>query len=150
MSVKLSILSMGDKLERLASNLKDTRAVLVNVAYPMYQKAQVARWKSGGDGSKSVNTSEGDAWPALNPKYLRRKRIKYSGFDYSGNQMLVATGDLLKSVVVPNRRQGFNWIEFYTTVPYAKYVNRVRSFNKFSGETRSSIIKAMGRAMRYG
>jgi hypothetical protein len=116
----------------------------------MYQKAQVARWKSGGDGSRGVNTSEKDSWPALDPKYRARKAIRYASFDYGGRQMLVATGDLLKSVVVPHRRQGHNWIEFYTTVPYAKFVNRRRPFMTFSDGTRRSIVQAMGKAMRYG
>lgn len=82
-------------------------------------------------------TSEGDRWAALKPDYLRYKQKKFPA--YGGNQILVATGALLKSVVGPGNGQivkiDSKSITISTAMDYAKHVNADRPFTGFGKAT---------------
>ena len=111
--------------------------------YKQYQEAQLARWKSGGSGDSSVITSEGDKWGALKPAYRKYKRRKFGSMAYGGNQILVATGALLKSVIGPGNGQNLivspKSITISTSVSYAPYVNAERQYSKFGPKTMGQI-----------
>lgn len=150
MHAQIKVDAIYENIDRIIASANSVRGYINRVVFAQYQQAQIERFKSAGDGSSSATTSEGDSWPKLNPKYLTQKRKKHANDDYGGNQMLVATGDLLKGVVFPNKRVLQYGLEVYVTVPYAKYVAQTRSFMTFSDSTRQSILDGMRSYMRYG
>ena len=149
-SAQIKVEKIYANIDRMLESANGVRGYINRVVYAQYQKAQIERFKSGGDGSKSVVTSEGDKWDALDKKYLKRKRVKHAKDDYSGNQMLVATGRLLRETVLARKRTLKYGLEVYVITPYAKYVNESRPFMTFSSRTRRSILDGMRRYMRYG
>lgn len=141
---------ISDKLNAMLDNVRGTglQSYLATTVFKQYQQFQLARWQSAGSGDSSVTTSEGDRWEALNKKYLKRKRKKYATFDYGGNQMLVAKGDLLKSVIGPGNGQQIlttqTGMTITTTLYYAKFVSKLRYFESLGessmGEIRQGIM----------
>lgn len=149
-SAQIKVEKIYANIDRIISNANSVRGYINRVVYAQYQKAQIERWKSAGDGSRDVTTSEGDKWNRLNPDYLKYKRKKHAADDYGGNQILVATGRLLRETVLARKRTLQYGLEVYITTPYAKYVAEKRSFMTFSAKTKRSILDGMRRYIRYG
>lgn len=130
---------LNNKLTALGPKMQ---GYLNTVVFDQYRRAQIERWKTGGTGATDTVTSEGDKWKALKPGYLKYKRKAFASMDYSGNQILVATGRLLRSVIGPTDQKKVvtpKSLYITTTVPYAKDVSDVRPFSKFGKETRKKI-----------
>ena len=139
---------LNNKLVNLGPALQ---GYLNTVVYDQYRRAQIERWKTGGSGASDTVTSEGDKWPALNKNYLKYKRKAFASMDYSGNQILVATGRLLKSVIGPSEQKKIvtpKSLYITTSVPYAKDVNDVRPFNTFGKDTRKQISDGIKKFVR--
>ena len=122
-----------EKLKDMTNRANSIQAYFARVAYPTYQKAQIERWQS-------ENASQGKKWEKLDPIYAKRKLVKFAGFEYAGTKMLIATGDLFKSVVGPGSKG--HQAKFTNTsmtvgtdVSYAGYVAEIRPFMKFSDAT---------------
>lgn len=133
--MKLKQVSKGieDKLDAMTNRAKSIQSYFARIAYPRYQRAQIDRWQT-------ENESEGERWVPLNSIYKKSKLWRFAGYDYAGTKMLVATGQLLKSVVGPGSamHQAIFTNEqmvISTTVPYAGYVAFVRPFMEFSDKT---------------
>lgn len=121
------------KLDSMVNRAKSIKSYFAKVAYPRYQKAQIQRWQT-------ENESEGERWTPLNPFYKSIKPFRFAGYDYGGTKMLIATGELLKSVVGKGNSMHqaiFTNTEMVisTSVPYAGYVAYVRPFMEFSQKT---------------
>jgi len=139
---------IGKKLDTMISRAKNARAYLNRIAYPMYQEAQLERWKT-------ENVSEGAPWKRLSPRYLAQKKIRFASEPYSGRKMLVATGRLLKSVVGSERRYHRKIVTdkkliISTTVPYAAEVAEVRPFMVFGNNTKKKILEGFRKYVVYG
>lgn len=147
---QIKVDAINNRLDKIISNVNTVRGYINRVVYEQYQRAQIERWKSAGSGARDVTTSEGDRWPRLNPGYLKYKRARFAGAPYGGNQMLVATGRLLREAVVAKKRTLRYGIEVYVTTPYAKDVAAVRPFMTFSKKTRGKILDGIRKYIRDG
>lgn len=134
-SVKLEVVydNISKKLESMVDRAKSTQTYFSRVAYPQYQLAQINRWDT-------ENDSETGRWKPLDTLYAHRKLTKFAGYDYGGAKILIATGDLLKSVV--GRGSGKHaalftkeYMEISTMVDYAGFVADQRPFMDFSEAT---------------
>lgn len=117
------------------------RALFNRVIYPMFQKAQMARWST-------ENQSEGGRWEPLNPKYKELKLEKYKESPpYNGTKMLIATNRLIDSVIGPSADHRKivepKRLIIATAVPYAKYVNAKRNFTDFGRITENRILNVV-------
>lgn len=139
--------AISQRLTNMMNNVQESglQAYLATTVYKKYQLFQIQRWKSAGDGSSGVTTSEGDTWEALKPKYFKYKLKKFAGLEYGGKQMLVARGDLLKAVVGPGEGQQLlitgTSMTISVDLKYAKYVSARRHFASL-GEDSMADIKA--------
>jgi hypothetical protein len=133
-----------DRLKEMQRRAGLMDGFLNRVVYPAYQNAQAGRWLS-------ENSTEGTPWKSLDPKYQEYKLKKYAKFPGSGHQMLIATQKLFESVVGKSRKNHRKIVKrgslrVYTTLPYAKYVDKERDFTEF-GQAFYDNIKR--RWMRY-
>lgn len=139
MGLKLVKDNMQAWLDGIVKRESAQTAFLNGVIYPMYQKAQINRWKS-------ENASEGANWLPLNPTYAAKKLEKFAEFKGQGTKMLVATNTLLDSVV--GRRNEFHrkkvtrsTLMVGTAVPYAKHVSEERPFMDFDDRKGGTLHK---------
>lgn len=129
----------GEKrFKQLLDRARESRTFLNTYVYRTYQNAQRNRWMS-------ENTTQGRQWKALDPVYKKRKLTKFAEYDGQGRKMLVATGRLYKSVFGDSSEHrkivDATELRISTSVPYAVYVDEVRTFTKFDREFFRDISK---------
>lgn len=133
--------TITEALEAMVSRASFTSGFLTRVVYPDYQNAQRTRWINENSGEDFA----GGAWPALNVKYAEQKKKRFADYEGSGSKMLIATNRLQKSVIGPGedhqRVIDATSIRINTRVPYAVYVDSVRSFSGWSPIFYSKIYK---------
>lgn len=115
----------------IASGKTGFAQFFVRDAVPKYLKAQSERFMTE---NSSDYTAGG--WKPLDPKYRERKLTQFSGYEGGGRKMLIAKGDLYKSVLAMSKdyRQvvGDKELIIGTTIPYAGFVDADRTISEFS------------------
>ena len=122
----------GQALKNLRAMIargKSSRTFLQKHAYPTYIKAQMKRFSS-------ENSSQGQQWAPLNPKYAAYKLNKYASATGGGRKIMIATGKLYKSIIGAGDGH-FKVITdkemiVGTSIPYATFPARTRSIMKFN------------------
>jgi len=129
------------RLLELKSRVKNVKAILNRVVYPMYIEAQLERFKTEGE-------SEQMRWKPLTKRYQEYKLKKFAKYPYKGRRMGVATGRLLKSLV--DKRSGEHYkivreqsLTVGTRVSYAKYFDDKRTISKWRPEFIKTIKKTV-------
>lgn len=140
--MSVALISVEKGIERaLAGYINRDRAMqsfLNRNVVEAYRNIQRKRWMT-------ENESEGKRWEKLNPKYAEYKKKKWAGAPGGGRKMLVASGDLVQSVIGPGA--GFKKIAtprqlvISSGVKYAKYVDESRTFTEFSQKSLNDIRK---------
>ena len=141
---KFRLVSLGRELQNQLEGMVDrsqrTQAYLNRVVYRQYRNAQRKRWMTEG-------ASEGDKWKRLNPKYAEWKKKKFKTYKGAGKKMLIATGELMESVIGPKGSHKKivtdTSIEVAWSTPYSVYVDEVRNFTEFSDETMQKIYDGL-------
>ena len=119
-----------------------------------YQSYQIERWMTSNWGEWKPLTSEKYiAWKKKTKTLFRMGELV--PMKKSGTQLMVASGFLSESVSLASTEHSREIatptsIEVYTTLPYAKYVNKERSFKKYSPEFKESIKKAIMKYIKGG
>lgn len=126
-------------LNKKIANAKNPATFLRSTAFPMWQAFQRKRWMT-------ENTSEGRKWERLDPKYAKRKAIKFASYPGAGRKIMYASGRLFGGVIgetTEHRRviRGSR-MTLSTTVPYAKYPNEQRPYTPLSDKSLNKINKA--------
>lgn len=109
----------------------------------LYQSYQMERWMTSNWGEWKPLTSEKYiAWKA------KSKTVFRMGEEYpmlkGGRQLMIASGILADSLTLHSMEYARevatpDSIEVYTSVPYAKYVNKERSYKKYSPEFKAEV-----------
>lgn len=129
------------RLDDIMKRASDTgkRTFLNRNAMAWYRNAQRKRWMT-------ENESEGGPrWKDLNADYEKRKRKLFAGFPGAGKAKLIASGTLLQSTIGPGK--GFQKVVtsreliIVTTVPYAKFVDEIRTFSLWGDESIERLKK---------
>jgi hypothetical protein len=133
--------NIENDLLQMVRRAHDFRGLFNRVLYPMFKKAQLARWST-------ENSSEGQKWAPLNAKYREYKLDKFKESPpYNGTKMLIATNRLIDSVIGPSADHRKivepKRLIISTTVPYAKYVNEKRNFTHFGRITENRILNVV-------
>lgn len=129
--------TVTNRLNEMISRGRDARAFMVRVVRPTYQNAQRKRFQT-------ENTSEGNQWDELNPKYAKYKLKKFAGFPGGGRKINIATGKMMSSLILEESSSfseiatNFSYIITFD-VPYMKYVDEVRPVLQFRDEFYSEI-----------
>lgn len=135
------------RLEGIVSRAKASRTFLNRNVLGWYRNVQRTRWMT-------ENNSEGTQWTALNPAYKKRKLTQFRGYPGNGNTMLMATGALFKSVIGPG--PGFRKVVtdrqliIGTSIPYASYVDEVRTFTTYGEESRRELLTQYAKFLAWG
>lgn len=131
------------RLDDMVKRVNLVPGYLSRVVYRKYQNVQRERWAS----ENTNRDVDGGAWHALDPSYADYKRRKYKGYPGGGTKLLIRTKRLLNSVVGPSTEQSVivdkKSIHIYTLVPYAKYVDEVRTFSKYSDIFKRDILRGL-------
>ena len=140
--------SVTKSLEAKIKRGKSLRAWLNRVAYAEYKNIQRERWMT-------ENTSQGAKWPALNEKYALRKARIYAEFPGGGTKMMIAKGTLFNSVVgddlsAHRKIVTDTTLEIHTTVDYAQYPDKIRTFTQFSPQTMKNLADSAGEYIMRG
>jgi hypothetical protein len=117
-------------LEAMIKRGVSGRGFIARYVYPKYKEFQMLRWQSENKGQ----------WPRLTSEdYIKWKKKKFASAIGQGERMMIASGKLLKSVLV--EPGGFGYARQTETsleitldegeVPYAKYANEARNFTEF-------------------
>ena len=137
--VSLKIGSMIDRGQAM-------RSFLNRNIYRIYQNAQRERWET-------INNSQGREWKPLNEVYAQRKKRLFASYEGGGSKMLIATGRLFKSVVGPGKGQRKivtnKSLYIATSVPYAGFVDDVRTFTTWGAPFRQKVKKAVSDFIFY-
>ena len=129
------------EIEKRTLNLDSFKdAWLEKVALPTYLNAQRERFKK-------ENASElfvGGRWKNLDKKYQILKRKKYASYAGRGTKTNIATGRLLRSLLIESS-EGRKMIRsgkmlIGSVVPYAQHVDDVRTISRFS----TSFVRDLG------
>jgi len=134
-NIKLDISMDGitNKLNGMIQRANLVDGWLNRVAYPALIAKTRQRWMSEG-------SSEGDGWKPLNAKYKLEKLRRFRDYPGAGQKMLIATSRLVNSMTGDDTGEHYKLVsnqrlEFGSRVPYAKYVDEMRSITKLSAET---------------
>jgi len=115
------------RLKEMVQRGRSSRAYIARVIFPRYQEYQLLRWQS----------EDQFSWHPLNERYRLYKLRKYYNYMGRGSKMMIATGELLQSVLVKPGHKGRvlfqeRSMEISIDLPYAKFANEKRNFTKFS------------------
>lgn len=118
-------------LKKMVRQAKSSRSFLQMKVYPLYIKAQMKRWMT-------QNTSQGSEWEPLNPKYAQYKLTRFATGPGGGRKMMIATGDLYKSIIGAGdghfKMITENEMIVGTSISYAKYAGGARPIMQFDKE----------------
>jgi hypothetical protein len=146
------------RLDTMVANAGNAQGYLARVVYPQFQQAQINQFRSAGDGSRDVVTSEGHDWVALTESYRyakywrnverQSKRGRGKPYSYTQAGFLIATGTLFQSVVGTSsefhrRIVTPSSIQITTTLPYAKHVAEKRPFMQLGTDTMTMIKRGL-------
>lgn len=130
-----------ERLEKMSKRTESMQGFLDRNVYRMYQNFQRTRWMTEND---EVGNGR---WHALNNKYAMYKKKKFASYEGNGTKMLIATGKLFKAVIGPGNGQRKvvtnKSLYISVNVPYAGYVNDVRSIGDWNTETMRKMKKAI-------
>lgn len=134
--------AIANLYEKIKDRTARAGAAMARDAYQIYVNAQRKRWMT-------ENASEGSKWKALaDTPYKKYKPKRFVAYPGGGRKLMIATSNLVKSVVGDDRTYHKLLIEersitIATTLPYAKYVAEVRPIFEFSEETKKKIREKM-------
>lgn len=137
--------SVTKRLNELKKRI-NSEAVIARQIWPMYQTAQVERFKSN-------NATEGETWNPLSPLYYKWKssrsyfnrggsKVKIKG---GGTQTLVLTGALYNAIMAKSGGSRVitpGKMTISITLDYASFVNDARDFVTFSQATKNRFKEA--------
>ena len=148
MASLIKVLSgIEDQMKKMLDRSNRMQAYLDRIVYRQYQNAQRERWIT-------ENASEGTPWAALNKRYKEYKKKAFASYPGGGSKMLIATGELFKSVIGPggsHRKTATDkQLAIYWTTPYAVAVGDIRPFNVFSQKTMNGIYSGLAKFIIEG
>jgi hypothetical protein len=118
-------------LHEMVERFNKAPAYLNRVVYRTYQNRQRKRFQT-------MNVSEGQQWPELNPKYKEWKKKKFASAFGGGTKMMIRTGRLF-AAVSGDAVSGVSFdhkkivtrskIEVLWSTPYYEYTEDVRPVN---------------------
>lgn len=114
------------------------RSFLNTTILQTYKNAQMRRWMT-------ENESEGKAWDPPKDPYKTQKLERFKNYPGGGRKTLIATSNLLRSVI--GAGPGFqkviekNQLIVRTAIEYAGYVNEARNFTTWSKKTSKNFDK---------
>jgi len=136
-----------DQLKGMVDRSRDMTSYLNRVVYQQYKNAQRQRWITEG-------SSEGPKWKALNKGYAKSKLTRFASYPGGGRHILIATGELQKSVIGPGgghrKIVTDHSIEINWTTDYADKVNDVRPFSAFGNKTNQEIYDGIAKFLISG
>lgn len=100
---------------------------------PLFQRVQQKRWQT-------ENSSEGPRWAPIDKFYATYKKTKYSANFGHGDNLMIASGRLYKSLTLDNdgdwnRILSGTTVVFNFDVEYAAFADAVRPILEFSNQT---------------
>lgn len=127
-TVKTIKAGVSEQIKKMMDRSRNMGQFLT-VAYRKYQNYQRTRWQT--------ENAENGSWLPVTLAYGNYKRVKFADYPGNGTKLLIATGDLLASVVGTKTDYHRKLItgttlKVSTTLGYASYVNEVRPFDEFS------------------
>lgn len=132
------------QLEGMVNRVNLLPGYLSRVVYKQYQNAQRERWQT----ENTTAYVDGGQWAPLDPAYRAYKEKKFKDYPGGGRKILIRTKRLMDSVVGPAQEQGVlvdeRSIRILTMVPYANFVDEVRTFSNFSALFYRDVYKGIG------
>ena len=119
---------VSDRLNKMVEAGRSAKAFMTRNVFPRSQEYQMVRWASEDSGG----------WAPLNEKYAAYKKIKYAAFPGGGTKTMIATGELMNSVLV---KAGSHGAAIFTDtginisingLKYASFANEKRNFTSCS------------------
>jgi hypothetical protein len=134
------------KLEKAVKNTFFFEQFISKTFIPNFQYTQKKRWST-------LNVSEGKQWEPLNSTYEAWKKKKYASSFGKGQNLMIATGRLFKSLTLD--REGeydqaitSNTLVLNFNVEYAAYAGSIRPILQFSMSTRKKWKQLIANHMR--
>lgn len=129
--------SVTDKLNNMMKTTAFFEQFIQKRFKPMFTRLQQKRWQT-------KNSSEGRTWDPILPSYALWKKEKYKDSFGHGEQLLIATGRLFKSLTL---NEDGDWQQILTgttlvlnfDVEYASQVSMFRPILEFSSESMKMI-----------
>jgi len=151
-TIKNDIASRLTKMIEMANNFEQTWTRNLK---PRYQNYQMRRWKAQGA------IGELGKWKPLSPRYEAWKKGPTSKAQHGGKFILILHGALIESVIGIRAYSG-EGVSYYrekvekdnvqisTALPYAGYVDSVRTFTKYDKKFINEMKKTLLKSLKVG
>lgn len=122
--------NISTRMDEMLKRTSKIQGYLNRVIYPLYQKAQVKRWRTEG-------ASETGPWKQLGEKYLKWRQRH---FPAAGERIGIRSAILAPSMTGATKKDHFkmvtkNELIVGSTLFYAGYFDEDRDINEFSART---------------
>ena len=156
-SVRIIENGIAGKLEGMLTRAQEVAQLWTRSIRPMYKKYQAERWVTENWGAWEPLNGDYAIWKLQQGEVRRQgeKRKTWRPVLKGGAAMMVLTGDLSKSVTLTSGKYSREMVtnssvEVFTTVPYAKYADKARTFTKYSREFKQKVAKKIAKFIARG
>lgn len=141
------------RLKDMAARANDFETFWLKSLRPLYRKYQENRWMSGNDGEWKPVSFAYALWK-FNHREVNRMGRKY-GMKGGGAELMLASGLLAESITLKTHdfaREAVtdHGVDVFTSLSYAKYADKARTFTTFSKEFKDKIRKRVQKFIARG